>query len=254
MRTRVERYAAPRIQRVHFHAVRNASVAARRFAPTPQTIAYLHEAQGAVAESSEAQQTPSIIFRLGFLLLWHDMLAEAEAKVLAALASAERSIDLTLEVRCLIYLGVVYRRQNRPDDVRACAARALELAVAANMPEYVATARADLAWLAWHAGDLAAVDLHGRAALALWAELAPRPRHLPTSGPRLWPLLAADGPAAVDQALAWARNMLLPAQQRLPARWPIHWRARCGSDAADLPTARQWLRQALDAAVAKHYL
>ena len=121
MRTRVERYATA-IQRVHFF-MQYATLLWQhaRFAPTPQTIAYLHEAQGAVAESSEAQQTPSIIFRLGFLLLWHDMLAEAEAKILAALASAERSIDLTLEVRCLIYLGVVYRRQNRPDDVRASA-------------------------------------------------------------------------------------------------------------------------------------
>ncbi len=256
MRTRVERYATA-IQRVHFF-MQYATLLWQhaRFAPTPQTIAYLHEAQGAVAESPEAQQTPSIIFRLGFLLLWHDMLAEAEAKILAALASAERSIDLTLEVRCLIYLGVVYRRQNRPDHVRACAARALELAAAANMPEYVATVRANLAWLAWRAGDLAAVDLHARAALALWAELAPGHPSTPYQWTALWPLLAVDlDRGAIDQALAWARNMLLPAQQRLPAVLadPLACAVRA-QDAADLPTARQWLRQALDAAVTKHYL
>ncbi len=256
MRTPVDRYATA-LQRVHFF-MQYATLQWQheRFAPTPQTIAYLREAQSAVAKSSEAQRTPSIIFRLGFLLLWHDMLAEAEAKILAALASAERSIDLTLQVRCLIYLGVVYRRQNRPDDVRTCAARALELAAAANMPEYVATACANLAWLAWRADDLATVDLHGQAALARWAELAPGHPSTPYQWLALWPLLAMEVKnVRVDRAVACARAMLVPTQQRLPATMtdPLLCAIQT-HDAGDPPLARQWLHRALAAAAAGHYL
>lgn len=256
MRAAVDHYAGA-VQRVHFF-MQYATLQwqQERFAPTPQTEAYLREAQRALVDSPEAQQTPSVIFRLGFLLLWHDMLAAAETKILAALAWAERSIDLTLLVRCLVYLGVVYRRQDRPDDVRACAARTLELATAAHMPEYVATARANLAWLAWRAGDLAAVDDHGRAALALWAELEPGHPSTPYQWTALWPLLAAEASrGALQQAVVCARTLLLPTQQRLPAALadPLA-RAVDAHRAGDLPSAQQWLQQALDAAARQHYL
>lgn len=256
MRAQVDRYATA-LQRVNFFAqYATLRWQHERFAPTPQTEAYLREAQRAVTESPEAQQTPSVIFRLGFLFLWHDMLAEAEEKMLAALTWAENSIDLTLQVRCLVYLGVVYRRQDRPEDVRACADRALELATDAHMPEYVATARANLAWLAWRAGNLAAVDLHGRAALALWAELTPGHPSTPYQWTALWPLLAADlDRGRFDQAVADARTMLLPTQQRLPAVMadPLA-RALDAHEAGDLLTARQWLQRALEAARKQNYL
>ncbi|MCB0048571.1 MAG: hypothetical protein KDE24_03375, partial [Caldilinea sp.] len=143
-----------------------------------------------------------------------------------------------------------------PDDVRACAARTLELATAAHMPEYVATARANLAWLAWRAGDLAAVDDHGRAALALWAELEPGHPSTPYQWTALWPLLAAEASrGALQQAVVCARTLLLPTQQRLPAALadPLA-RAVDAHRAGDLPSAQQWLQQALDAATRQHYL
>ncbi len=256
MRDQVDRYATA-LQRVNFFAqYATLQWQHERFAPTPQTETYLREAQRAVTESPEAQQTPSVIFRLGFLFLWHDMLAEAEEKMLAALAWAERSIDLTLQVRCLVYLGVVYRRQDRPDDVRACADRALELATAAHMPEYVATARANLAWLAWRAGDLAAVERHGRAALTLWAELAPGHPSTPFQWTALLPLLAADlHRGKIAQAAASARTLLLPTQQRLPdALTDLLASAVDADDAGNLPAVQQWLQRALDAAIEKHHL
>ncbi len=256
MRGQVDQYATA-LQRVHFFSQYVTLLWQHaRFAPTPQTEVLLREAQRAIAEAVEAQQTPSIVFRLGFLLLWHGMLAEAEKNIRTALAWAERSIDLTLQVRCLVYLGIVYRRQDRPNDVRACAERGLELATAAQMPEYVATVRANLAWLAWRAGDLAAVDRHGRAALALWAEFAPGHPSTPFQWTALLPLLAADlHRGQITQAAASARTLLLPTQQRLPdALTDLLASAVDADDAGNLPAVQQWLQRALDAAIENHHL
>jgi hypothetical protein len=81
------------------------------------------------------------------------------------------------------------------------------------MPEYVATARANEAWLAWRDGDPDAVERCGRAALDLWP-----PVHASSSfrWTALWPLIGAalsrdDTGAAVE----FARGLLDPSQQRM---------------------------------------
>jgi hypothetical protein len=81
------------------------------------------------------------------------------------------------------------------------------------MPEYVATAHANEAWLAWRHGDLETVERCGRAALELWP-----PVHASSSfrWTALWPLIGAalsrdDTGAAVE----FARGLLDPSQQRM---------------------------------------
>ena len=103
------------------------------------------------------------------------------------------------------------------EETRRDAARSLEVATAAHMPEYVAMAKANQAWLAWRAGDLAAVQELGQAALELWHQLPPGHASAPFQWLARWPLIAAalrkdQLASATDQA----RALLDPGQQRLP--------------------------------------
>ena len=95
---------------------------------------------------------------------------------------------MSLQVRCVTYLTVLCRERGQVEEVRALTGRSLELATAAGMPEYVATARANEAWLAWRDGDPDAVERCGRTALDLWP-----PVHASSSfrWTALWPLIGA---------------------------------------------------------------
>jgi hypothetical protein len=118
-----------------------------------------------------------------------------------------------VQVRCVTYLAVLCRERGQLDEARALTRRSLEIATAAGMPEYVATAHANEAWLAWRDGDLEAVERCGRAAAELWP-----PVHASSSfrWTALWPLIGAalssdDTGAAVE----FARGLLDPSQQRM---------------------------------------
>jgi hypothetical protein len=82
------------------------------------------------------------------------------------------------------------------------------------MPDYVAAAKGNLAWVAWREGDLPEADALGQAALERWQESA---LVYPFRWIGLWPLIAvALARDREDEALAHAKALLEPQQQRLP--------------------------------------
>ena len=89
------------------------------------------------------------VFSLGFLLLWHGDLAEAQEQLEASLAIVERIGDVVLRARCLCYLNVTALRRHDVEAVRSLAPEALAAAETAGYPEYVAAAKATMAWVAW---------------------------------------------------------------------------------------------------------
>ena len=79
------------------------------------------------------------------------------------------------------------------------------------MVEYIATANANLAWIAWRQKNLPKVMEHGQMALELW------PTSYPFQWTALWPLIATT--SAQDQLSAatdFTRILLAPMQQGLP--------------------------------------
>ena len=185
-----------------------------RFRPSAATAADLRLALAAAHESAFAADVPLITFQLGFLLLWHDELDAAAERLEAALRLAERSGDIALQARCLTYLTLIARRLGREDEAGCRATQLLEVATAANMPEYIAAARANQAWLAWRHGHLDGVQTHGQAALALWAGLS---FDYGFKWLALWPLMAAAlHRDQLGEAVDAARRLLHPSQQRLP--------------------------------------
>jgi hypothetical protein len=155
-----------------------------------------------------------ITFQLGFLLLWHDELDAAGERLETALRLAERSGDIALQARCLTYLTLIARRLGCEEKVGCRATQLLEVAAAANLPEFVAAARANQAWLAWRHDRLDSVQAHGQAALALWAGLS---FDYGFEWQALWPLMAAAlCRDQIVQAVDAARRLLHFSQQRLP--------------------------------------
>jgi len=88
-------------------------------------------------------------FELGFLHLWRRELGEAESALQASLQLAETSGMVPQQILNLTYLTVLNRFAAELDQVGAYARRAQDAARAAQMPDYIAAARGNLAWIAW---------------------------------------------------------------------------------------------------------
>lgn len=212
-RPAVERYATPPQRAGFFQALLMLDFRRYRYALPDEAIDHATAYLTASEESNDPGPLAFARFIVGFAFLWHADHAAAEEQLTEALALAERSGDLSVQVRCVTYLAVLCRERDRMEETRALTRRSLDLATAAGMPEYVATARANEAWLAWRDHDLDTVDRCGRAALDLWP-----PVHASSSfrWTALWPLigvaLSRDDTGA---AIELARGLLEPSQQRM---------------------------------------
>jgi eukaryotic-like serine/threonine-protein kinase len=213
----IEQYGAPN-QQANFlqHGVwvelrRNRSVATQEMVVAVKTALNLLQA-------AEAHTVlPAAHFAFGFVLLWSGDPQAALDPLQTALAAAEQTGDLSLQTRCLTYLAIAQRQCQRVKEAEQTARRSLATATAAHMPEYVGTAEANLAWVAWQSGNFEQVRHHGGAALAAWRQLPTGHASTPFQWTALWPLLACvfvtgETAAAID----YVRLLLSPAQQRLP--------------------------------------
>ena len=154
------------------------------------------------------------LFNLGFVLLWYGDLAEAQEQLEASLAIVNRIGDVVLQARCLCYRNVTALRRHDVDAVRSLAPEALAAAEAAGYPEYVAEAKATMAWVAWREERPQDVLVLAKEALELWGAVVAT--H-PFKWPCLWPLIAVRLTAGrVADAVDASRHLLLPTQQRLP--------------------------------------
>ena len=157
-------------------------------------------------------------FMNGFAHLWYGDLDTAEAELQTALALATRTGDVTTQARCLTYLTVSSRKRGQVERVRHLAAQSLEAAAAAHMPEYTATAHANLAWADWRDAQPAECEAMACAALDEWRDLPAGHASAAFQWTALWPLIAvclADDRAG--EAVGRSGELLAPELMRLPA-------------------------------------
>jgi DNA-binding SARP family transcriptional activator len=218
----VEAYGTPS-QNVNFIlSLESISLRRNRYVVSEETLASIEEALKISQESGNPGELAWVKFLLGFAYLWYGDLDQAAELMLAALDTAEHRGDVVHQSRCLTYLTILHRKRGQVDQVRDLAARSRAVAVTAHMPEYVGTARANQAWVAWREGDLSQARVQGRAALELWGQLPPGHASCCFQWTALWPLIGATltedpGSEAVAGALGYGRALLEPPQQRLPA-------------------------------------
>jgi tetratricopeptide (TPR) repeat protein len=185
-----------------------------RYRVDEEILANTRKALVAAREGSPEHEVAFSVFLLGFFLLWHGDLPEAEEQLRASLAMVERIGDVVLRARCLCYLNVTALRRHDVEAVRSLASEAMAAGHDAGYPEYVACAMATNAWLAWHDQRHEDVVPLASAALDLWGTTVVRYSWFWVC---LFPLIAARLSAGeIDEAVAASRQLLVPPQQRLP--------------------------------------
>jgi len=186
-------------------------------------------------------------------LVLHGDLDEAAERLNAALAIANRVGEAMLQLRCVSMLAVTALRRHDAAAVAALVPRALEAAEATSSPEYVAMAKASLAWLAWREGRFAEVGPRAEEALSLWAKTT---GWQPVHWICLWPLIAVRlGTGNVSGAVDASRQLLEPSQQRLPDELePVVIAAGAAWESGNRELAGAKLAQAVELAHDLHFI
>jgi hypothetical protein len=185
-----------------------------RYVVSDDTLANSREQLALCQERSGLKIRIDCQFQLGFGLLWRHEHDEAEENLQAVLELAETCGIVPMRALSLTYLTVLCRFRGRMDGVQNYALRAQESAEGAHMPDYVAAAKGNQAWLAWRRGNLVRVEQLGQEALTLWQQ---SPLVYPFQWQAIWPLVAvALAQGHEDEAWAYAQGLIEPTQQYLP--------------------------------------
>jgi class 3 adenylate cyclase len=139
-----------------------------RFQPSEECLELAERAVAASEEANNPAEAGHVNFALGLIELWHGHFGDAAEQCGRALTIAERTGDLVLQSRCLTYRAVAFRRLG---DVARCiteAEKTCELATKLGMVEYIAMAKANLAWVAWRQENHAEAEKLATEALELW--------------------------------------------------------------------------------------
>jgi tetratricopeptide (TPR) repeat protein len=256
VRPTVEQHGTPS-QRISF-LLSLASMYSRRdrYAVSEETLAFCQTALAISLESENLSEIAWARFMLGFNQLWAGDLDGAEKQMQTALALAERTGDIVHQSRCLTYLTILYRKRGQLDQARQYASRSLTLATAGQMLEYIGTAQANLAWLAWREGDLSQAEAKGRAALASWHQLPAGHSSCAFQWAALWPLIGvALAHNQTSEASGYTRALLEATQQCLPhALTAVVEKAVTACEESESEAARAWLDQAIVLAQELGYL
>ena len=181
------------------------------------TVTYSLAALSACYESNNLGVISWTHFLLGFSYLWANRLDEAEEPLLTALTMTEQTGDIVLQSRCLTYATILYRRRGQIDTVHKNIPACITVAETAQMPEYVGTANANRAWVAWVEEDLTEAHKYGRIALELWQQVPTDHASCAFQWTALWPLLGvALTQGEIASAIEYAQALLDPKQKRLP--------------------------------------
>ncbi len=252
----VRQHGTPAQRAAYYDHVSSMEFRRDRSVATPQTIALTKAALAAYQEVGDPAQIAYAHFMVGFRVLWGRDPEEAIPSLETGLHQAEQLGYLTLQARCLTYLTVACRQCGQIDAARQYAARSAQVAIAAQMPEYVGTAKANQAWIAYREGDSFRTKELGRAAFAAWHELPPSHASLPFQWLALVPLIAvAFDERRLSAAVDDVRRLLDPAQQPMPDALAARFQATIREwDAGAPESSRLELRQALLLARQSRYL
>ena len=192
----------------HVHAI--GSMLHRRYRVEEADLANIRACLAAAAQGDDEKDIGYATLFVGWLLWLHGDLAEAHEHLERALALAERIGEAILLAESLQHLMLTAVRRRDTVTVRALAPRAAAAAEATATSACQASAEACRAWLAWQDGQPSAV-------VTLSDEIVEHEATFPYRWVYLWPLIAVrlDG-GDLAAAVAGARQLLDPAQQRLP--------------------------------------
>src|SRR6478672_1589551 len=240
----LDRGSAVRKHGYYFHLAM-ARVAQNRFRVDETDLDNARRSLAAAQEAEEKDVGYATFFLARFLLL-HGDLAEAQDHLEQSLAMAERIGETALRAYSLLGLAMAALRRHDVAEVRALVPRVLAEAETMAGPDYLAGAKAFLAWLAW-------LDRHPDDVIKLAEEIATLMTGTPDAGlyygpVHLWPLAAVHLEAGhLAEAVAATRR--LADHSQLPADLEATLTAASQAYNQDQPgLARDRLTAALDLA------
>ena len=167
----IDAHGTPAQRAKFFVSLNLAGMRRERYRPSEATLGHARAGFTASRDSGDLREEAWARFGLAFCHLWRGELEPAEEHLLGSLETCERVGDETTRTRCLTYLTCLYRMRGDVARCRDHAARSLESARTTGMKEYVATARANEAWIAWREGDAASARAKAREAVGIWRQL-----------------------------------------------------------------------------------
>ena len=213
IRPLLEQYGTLELQASFYLSQAGGNMKDGRFLATVQTLEYAHIALRLYEQLDDpvnlgwAQDNP------GFYHLFLGDLDLAEKYLRDALRTAERIGEATLQLRCLTYLTILFRKRSEVEETEHWSLRSLKVASAGNVPVFIGMAKANLAWVSWQKGQLEEAQHLGKEALVLWQQTA---TIYPFHWAALWPLLAvALTQQRIAEAIVYAKAVFAP-QQLLP--------------------------------------
>jgi tetratricopeptide (TPR) repeat protein len=224
-----------------------------RYLVSSKTLEYARLSLAARLELESQTAIAWARFNLGFAYLWHGDLDMAEEQLQVTKQISEQTGDMTLQSRNLTYLTVLARMRGQIEETRRIASLALAAATELQLPEYIAMAQANLAWVAWREGKHLDAYGEGLAALSLWRSL-PTPYMFLWAG--LWLLISVELMRnRLTEATDHAHLLLDPQQSALPDALETLVKAGLQSwDVGQLEAARTHLCQATALAQKMGYL
>ena len=166
--------------------------------------------------SKDLQMISVAQFFLGFALLWNNKPEEGIAVMNKSLALAEQTGDLIIKARNLTYLAVANRRLGLTEKTEYYAHQSMEVSQRASMFEYMGTASANLAWLAWKNDDLDKLETFGKQAFAFWNKVSQNHSSLVFVWTAAWPMAAFYCQRSnLPKCLEYFEMMLLAGSKRL---------------------------------------
>jgi eukaryotic-like serine/threonine-protein kinase len=185
-----------------------------RFRPSQECVELAKRAVAASDETNNPAQAGHVNFVLGLIKLSHGDFGGGAEQCGRALVMAEQTGDLVLQSRCLIYRAVAFRRLGDVARCRTDAEKTCELATKLGMVEYIAMAKANLAWVTWRQENYAEAEKLATEALELWHGMDDP---YGVDWMALWPLISiALHRQDSSAAIGFARGLLAENQHPLP--------------------------------------
>jgi tetratricopeptide (TPR) repeat protein len=217
IRPLVEQHATPLQRGNFFQGLTLMALRRDRYIANDETIANAQLSLAAVEESNVLPEISNARFALGFAYIWAGQLDPAEKWLNDALKLTERTGDIVLQLRCLTYLTLIQRRRGAIEDTRRYAEHSLASATAAQMVEYIAMAKGNLAWVHLRNGDVASAFKEAAEAVEHFRH-TPHVRVMPVLWIPLWPLFGAQlMREQISDAIDHVEPLLTPSQMAIPA-------------------------------------
>jgi DNA-binding SARP family transcriptional activator len=252
----IERYGSPMQVSEFYHCLVLMALRLNRYEVNRETSANAQRSWEAALKSENPRITNIARFVVGFCCLWQGDSAGAKAHLKLVHQLAEQIGDLERQVLSLAYLAIACRMCGQIEAAAGYAKQGMIAATAAKIPNYIAVAQANLAWVAWRANDWERAQNCAEQAIQQWQDLKQHAYVSPLLWLALWPLVGlAVKQDRIAEAIKCAQAMLDPSQQRLSDDLTsLLSGAVAGWAAGDLPLVRRYLIAACSLAEKIGYL